>query len=82
MRKLVVLLIAGGLIVGSLGAPALAKKKKKAAPAPVAVDQKFFLRSSGCTGDNFDYLSVTDADDEIQCFHTGSGLRWEVGQTT
>lgn len=81
MRKSVVLLIIGGLIVGSLGAPAVAKKKKKK-PAAVSVDQEFFLRSSGCTGDNFDYLSLTDADDEIQCFHTSAGVRNEVGQTT
>lgn len=84
MRRSVILLVVGGLIVGSLGAPAMAKKKKKPkpAPAPVSVDQKFFLRSSGCTGDNFDYLSLEDADDEVQCFHTAAGVRNEVGQTT
>ena len=47
-------------------------------------DAKFFLRSAGCpaAGGNFDYLSVTDADEEIECFHTGSGIRNEIGNET
>ena len=82
MRKSVILLIVGSLIVGSLGAPAVAKKKKK--KKPVAVEQKFFLRSTGCpSGDvNVDYLSLTDADEEVQCNYTGAGIRWEIGDQT
>ena len=83
MRKSVILLIVGSLIVGSLGAPAVAKKKKKK-KKPVAVEQQFFLRSSGCSEPdvNFDYLSLTDADEEIQCFYTGSGIRNTIGDET
>lgn len=83
MKKTLIAGLILGLVAGSLYAPATAgKKKKKPKPAPVSVDQKFFLRSTGCTGDNVDYLSPTDADDETQCFYTGSGIRFEVGQTT
>lgn len=82
MRRSVILLIVGSLIVGSLGAPAVAKKNKK--KKPVAVEQKFFLRSTGCSEPdvNFDYLSLTDADEEIQCFYTGSGGRNTIGEQT
>lgn len=84
MRKTLIMLVVGGLIVGGLGAPATAKKKKKPKAALVAVDQKFFLRSVGCSQPdvNFDYLSVTDADEEIQCFYTGSGIRNSIGEQT
>jgi hypothetical protein len=80
MRKALIMLVVGGLVVGGLGAPATAKKKKKK-PAVVAVAQKYFLRSVGCSQPdvNFDYLSLTDADEEIQCFYTGSGVRNTIG---
>jgi hypothetical protein len=82
MRRSVILLIVGSLIVGSLGAPAVGKKKKK--KKPVAVDQQFFLRSTGCSAPdvNFDFLSLTDADEEIQCFYTGAGGRNSIGDET
>ena len=45
---------------------------------------KFFLRSTGCSAadTNFDYLSIVDADDAIECFYTGSGARNEIGSQT
>lgn len=83
MRKTLIMLVVGGLVVGSLGAPAVAKKKKPKKAALVQVDQKYFLRSTGCSDDtNFDYLSTTDADEEVQCFYTAAGIRYEIGQTT
>lgn len=84
MRKTLIMLVVGGLVVGGLGAPATAKKKKKPKAALVQVDQKFFLRSVGCSQPdvNFDYLSLTDADEEIQCFYTGSGIRNTIGEQT
>ena len=83
MRKALILLVAGGLIVGGLGAPATAKKKKPKA-ALVQVEKKFFLHSAGCSQPdvNFDYLSLTDSDDEIQCFYTGAGIRYTIGEQT
>ena len=83
MRKSLILLIVGGLIVGSLGAPAMAKKKKPK-PAATSVDQKFFLRSTGCSvpDENFDYLSLTDADEATECFYTAGGARYEIGKAT
>jgi hypothetical protein len=84
MRKLITLFLVLGLIAGLQLAPAEAKKKKKKAPVPVQVDQKFFLRSTGCTAadTNSDYLSVEDADEAVQCFYTGAGIRNEVGGQT
>lgn len=82
MKKVLVLMVVGGLLFGGVLAPAQAKKKKK--PAIVHVDQKFYLRSTGCpaSSDNSDFLSVTDADEEVQCFFTGSGIRNEIGDQT
>ena len=80
MRKSVILLLVGSLVVGGLGVNAVAKKKKKKKKV-VAVQQDFFLRSTGCSEPdvNFDYLSLTDADEEIQCFYTGAGGRNSIG---
>jgi len=82
MRKTLILMIVSGLIVGGLGAPAGAKKKKP--KAAVAVEKKFFLRSTGCpaSSDNSDFLSLTDGDEAIQCIYTGSGIRNTIGEET
>lgn len=85
MKKTMVVALAGALVVSGLLVPAQAKKtKKKPPPAPVQVDQKFFLSSTGCStaGGNFDYLSIADADAETECWYTGSGIRNEIGGTT
>ena len=45
---------------------------------------KFFLASTGCSAAdvNFDFLTVTDADSEIECNYTGAGIRNEIGSNT
>lgn len=54
------------------------------AKAQTASELKFFLRSTGCpvADVNFDYLSITDGDDAIECNYTGSGIRNEIGGQT
>lgn len=66
--------VAGALVAGVFAtAPA---------GAQAASEVKFFLHSTGCSAadTNFDYLSVVDSDDAIECFYTGSGIRNEIGQ--
>ncbi|HVL65189.1 MAG TPA: hypothetical protein VM573_08490 [Actinomycetota bacterium] len=80
--RTVALLVAFAL-VGAMGiAPADAKKKKKKKkkPAPVSVELDYFLGSTGCsTADtNFDYLTITDADDAVECWYTASGIRNDI----
>lgn len=84
MRKTLIMLVVGGLVVGTLGAPAVAKKKKAPKASLVQVDQKYALRSTGCSDPdvNFDYLSLTDGDEEIQCFYTSAGIRNTIGEQT
>jgi hypothetical protein len=55
------------------------------APAQAAgTEIKFFLGSTGCSAAdvNFDFLTVTDADDAVECNYTGSGIRNEIGSQT
>ncbi|HJR45921.1 MAG TPA: hypothetical protein VJ927_09990 [Actinomycetota bacterium] len=68
-------LVASGLQIVPAGA---------AAPAAAAGEIKFFLGSTGCSAAdvNFDFLTTTDADDEIECFYTAAGLRYEIGNQT
>jgi hypothetical protein len=78
-KKLFSILVAAGLVGGALiTAPVTAGAQE--APS----EAKLFLRSTGCpaSSDNSDYLSLEDADEEIQCFFTGSGIRNEIGEQT
>lgn len=77
MKKIVTLLASMALIAAGLQiVPA------SAAPAPT--DVKFFLGSTGCSADdvNFDFLTTTDSDAEVECFYTASGFRYEIGEQT
>lgn len=68
------LMTALALVAGVLGAlPAKAQATSEA---------KFFLASTGCPAadTNFDFLTVTDLDDEIECFYTAAGLRADIGE--
>lgn len=65
--------IAGTLVAGVFSA------------LPARADEEavtFFLHSTGCSAadTNFDYLSVVDSDDAVECFYTGSGIRNEIGE--
>lgn len=84
MRRSFVVVVVAVSMVGMLFGPAEAKKKKKKKPAPQKVDQSFFLRSTGCPASdpNSDYLSMVDADEEVECFFTGAGIRYEIGAET
>ena len=76
MKKTLIAVLVLALVGGSLAAPAVAKKKKKK-PAPVAVDQQFFLRDAdGCeTSEN--QLSLTDGVD-AGCWYADSGVLYDV----
>jgi hypothetical protein len=54
------------------------------ARAAGTTELKFFLGSTGCSAAdvNFDFLTVTDADDAVECNYTGSGIRNEIGGQT
>ncbi|HVF53745.1 MAG TPA: hypothetical protein VNC78_09100 [Actinomycetota bacterium] len=85
MRKALVLMIVGALVVGASVLPAHAAKKKKPKPAGlVQADLPLYFMSTGCpaTGGNFDFLTATDSDAEVECFYTGSGIRNEIGDST
>jgi len=52
------------------------------AKAQATGEKKFFLSSTGCSAadTNFDFLTVTDAEDAVECFYTGAGLRSDIGE--
>jgi hypothetical protein len=79
-RRILSALLSLGLIAGALIAAAPAKAQGTADPAGT----KFFLRSTGCSsaGGNFDYLAIEDADEEIECYYTGAGFRYDVGEAS
>lgn len=83
MKRFLALALVGGLVFGSFASAEAAKKKKKKPkpPAAVSVEQKMYLRGNSCTGDNRDWLSVTDADEEVECFYTRSGIIYEATTT-
>ena len=45
-------------------------------------ETKFFLSSTGCSAadTNFDFMTVTDAEDAVECFYTAAGLRADIGE--
>lgn len=67
MKKTLTLALAGLLAVALVGPAGAAKKKKpKPPPAPTPVELKFFLRTDpDCAAL---YLSLTDGEDETNCF--------------
>ncbi len=73
MRKLIVLGLVAGLLVGSIGFADAAKKKKTAVP------HKLFLRDDdGCAGPPYGgYLSTADGEDE-GCWFVDSGIAYDV----
>lgn len=72
MKKLVVVGLVAGLVVGSL-APAQAKKKKpKPPPAPVATDLKYFLTDADGCDTSANQLSLTSVPSE-GCWYVDSG---------
>ncbi|MDQ3953495.1 MAG: hypothetical protein M3279_11120 [Actinomycetota bacterium] len=79
MKKLIVVGLVAGLMVGAL-APAQAgkkKKKPKTPPAPVAVDLKFFLTDAdGCTTSE-NLLSLTHVPSD-GCWYVDSGAPYEA----
>jgi hypothetical protein len=83
VKKLLVLVLMGGLLFGLLG-PAEAKKRKKKPPvvaAPVAIDQKFFLRRSACDSDPASTsLSLQDGED-VACWWQDAGVLYEAIET-
>lgn len=78
MNRFVVAGLVAGLVVGSLAAPAVAKKKKPKPPAPASVDQKLFLRqdSESCQTPHT-FLSVADGPD-LSCFYHDAGAPYEA----
>lgn len=77
MKKTLIVMLILGLVAGSLAAPAAAKKKKKKKAAPVAVDQKFFLRDADGCETSQNQLSLTDGPDSA-CWYADTSAFYDV----
>lgn len=71
MRKMVLVALVLGLIAGNMGAPAVAKKKKKA--VPVAVTYWFAHESDDCANDSARVLQLTESAEGSNCGNLGYG---------
>ena len=78
MKRPAVWGLAAALVLGSLTAPAVAKRKKPKPVVPVSVDQKLFLRqdSDSCQTPHT-FLSAADGPD-LTCFYQDAGAPYEV----
>jgi hypothetical protein len=78
MKRVVVALVATGLLAFTATAPAVARRKKPKPTAPVSVEQKLFLRqdSESCQTPHT-FLSTTDGPD-VACFYHDAGAPYEV----
>ncbi|MDQ3877186.1 MAG: hypothetical protein M3290_02375, partial [Actinomycetota bacterium] len=64
MRKALAAFLVGGLVIGAVAAPALAKKPKKVKkPVISQVDEKLFLRDDDGCDTNVNFLSTQDGED-------------------
>jgi hypothetical protein len=77
VKKTLIVMLVLGLVAGSLAAPAAAKKKKKKKAAPVAVDQKFFLRDADGCETSQNQLSLTDGPDS-NCWYADTSVFYDV----
>lgn len=81
MKKLVIVGLVAGLVVGAL-APAQAKKKKpKPPPAPVAVDLKYFLADADGCDTSANQLSLTHIP-TAGCWYVDSGAFYDALTTS